>query len=533
VIDPDPGTRHAWPRRAWRRLQLLGWSGCLCLLAGSGATTSAGLATSAALSSTAGLGAGLIACACAGPNPASGTGFEPTGVQPSGDPHGQAGATSMSSSASTSPSTADGAEPDAVDQRAGPRGAMPALAEPAPPSAQREPVAVEPGVVEPGRTGAAAPPAARSAEGAPRRLEPSVASSEPDPSATRAGSAWPEPEPGTLQPATIQPAAMPSLLRVQRSAGRDWFVVDRPGDALDLLVLPGEVLDYDVEIDVGVGEIDAGDVQLSAGRSELVSSLPDAKAPESDVERIEVAWVRSTAKGAHFGYELRHMLETRFLPGPWPRLVHKDEQRGSENRNRELRLGFVEDKHQQEYRSDGHCRGCKSPEHQVEGLLPWQDPSHCKKCKRLEHRSWNKPQRQDAPSDGLDMLGAVWVARTMVKAGVERSVFPIVDRKRLWRVEASIGAPSVVSVPAGRYRCRPVALATSLLRGEPDDKPNAHFEGLFGLQGTLRIWLEEKTGTPVLIEGDLPIPVPLVDSLRVRVQLKSAKGADPEFRKLP
>jgi hypothetical protein len=56
---------------------------------------------------------------------------------------------------------------------------------------------------------------------------------------------------------------------------------------------------------------------------------------------------------------------------------------------------------------------------------------------------------------------------------------------------------------------------------------------LFGLQGALRIWLEEKTGTPVLIEGDLPIPVPLVDSLRVRVQLKSAKGADPDFRKLP
>jgi hypothetical protein len=27
--------------------------------------------------------------------------------------------------------------------------------------------------------------------------------------------------------------------------------------------------------------------------------------------------------------------------------------------------------------------------------------------------------------------------------------------------------------------------------------------------------------------------VPLVESLRVRVQLKSAKAADPEFRKLP
>ncbi len=338
------------------------------------------------------------------------------------------------------------------------------------------------------------------------------------------------PEPAYPPPATV---ARAPLLRLQQVAGRDWFVVDRPGDALDLRILPGEVLEYDVEIDLGVGAIDAGDVELSAGRSVMLSSLPDAKDATAEAGRVEVAWVRSTAKGAHFGYELRHMLETRFLPGPWPRLLHKDEQRGSENRNRESKLGLLEGEHQQEYRSDGHCRGCDSPEHKVEGLLPWQDPSHCKKCKRLEHRAWGKVQRQAAPADGIDMLGAVWVARTMVKAGLERSVFPIVDRRRVWQVTAAIGAPSVVSVPAGRYRCRPVSLATTLLRGEPDDKPNPHFEGLFGLQGALRIWLEEKTGTPVLIEGDLPIPVPLVDSLRVRVQLKSAKGADPDFRKLP
>jgi hypothetical protein len=360
----------------------------------------------------------------------------------------------------------------------------------------------------------------------PALVEPALVEPAPVPASPSSAAASPA-------PVVAPPAAYLPLLRSEKIAGREWFLVDRPGDALDLRILAGEVLEYDVEIDLGVGAIDAGDVELAAGRSVRMSGLPDAKDERAEPERVEVAWVRSTAKGAHFGYELRHVLETRFLPGPWPRLVHKDEQRGSENRNRETKLGSLDGGHLLEYRSDGHCRGCQSPEHQVEGLLPWQDPSHCKKCKRLEHRAWNKPARQESPADGLDMLGAVWVARTMVKAGVDRSVFPIVDRRRLWQVTAVIGAPSVVAVPAGRFRCRPVSLATKLLRGEPDDKPNAHFEGLFGLQGTLRIWLEEKTGTPVLIEGDLPIPVPLVDSLRVRVQLKSAKAADPEFRKLP
>jgi hypothetical protein len=320
---------------------------------------------------------------------------------------------------------------------------------------------------------------------------------------------------------------------LQQVAGRDWFVVDRPGDALDLRILPGEVLDYDVEIDVGVGDIDVGDVQLAAGRSELLSSLPDARSPAAGLEKVEVAWVRSTAKGAHFGYELRHTLETRFLPGPWPRLLHKDEQRGSENRNREMKLGADAGGQWIEFRSDTHCGGCQGSEHMVRGLFTWQDPSHCRKCKRLEHRVWEQPKRLEAPDDALDMLAAVWLARGMVKGGVERAVFPIADRHRLWEVAASIGKASVITVPAGRYSCRPVSLGTSLLRAAPGDKPNAHFQGLFGLQGALRIWLEEKTGTPVLIEGDLPIPVPLVDSLRVRVQLKSAKGADPDFCKLP
>lgn len=379
--------------------------------------------------------------------------------------------------------------------------------------------------VEPAPTEPSSEPAATQ----PPLAEPTLADpirAQPTPNAAA------QPDPAAAAPASTVPAPAP-LLRLQQVAGRDWFVVDRPGDALDLRILPGEVLDYDVEIDVGVGEIDAGDVQLAAGRSELLSSLPDARDPGATLEKVEVAWVRSTAKGAHFGYELRHTLETRFLPGPSPRLVHKDEQRGSENRNRESKLLADADGQWIEFRADTHCGGCPSREHMVKGLFSWQDPSHCRKCKRLEHRVWEQPKRLGAPEDALDMLGAVWVARNMVKSGVQRSVFPIVDRHRLWEVTASIGAPSVVAVPAGRFDCRPVSLGTRLLRAAPGDKPNANFQGLFGLQGSLRIWLEARTGTPVLIEGDLPIPVPLVDSLRVRVQLKAAAGADPEFRKLP
>lgn len=338
-------------------------------------------------------------------------------------------------------------------------------------------------------------------------------------------------------PAAATPAPR-RFVEPETAGGVDYLLVRRGEGRQPIAILPGEELAYDVEIDVGVGELDVGDVRLVSGREELLSSLPDARADSPATDRLESAWVRSVASGGYMGYHVVHTLETRFLPEQqWPRILHKDEQRGSENRNRELRLGFLDSGssgalHSLQYRSDGHCSKCENKEHYVEGTFVWQKPEHCKKCKKLEHRVWRAPLVDTAPEDALDMLGAVWIARSLVAGRKESADFTIVDRQRLWGVTAAVGERKDVEVPAGVYRSRRVSLSTRLLRGNPDDKANTNFQGLFGIQGTLKIWMEEATGTPVLIEGDLPIPVPLVDSLRVRVKLKSAKGVDPRFKKL-
>lgn len=396
-----------------------------------------------------------------------------------------------------------------------------------------------------GATAQPEPPAARPAEpaeAASAPVEPTPAPS-PEPAVEAAPPAAPAPEPAPEPRAAVpvapapQPAAPAPFLALERQQGRDWFLVRRGEGLQPLQILPGESLGYDVEIDVGVGDIDVGDVQLLSGREDLLSSLPDARAEAPQAGKLESAWVRSVASGGYMGYHVTHTLETRFLPQQWPRILHKDQQRGSENRNRELRLGYLasesgESVHSLQFRSDGHCGKCDNKEHFVDGTFVWQKAEHCKKCKKLEHRTWRAPITDTAPEDALDMLGAVWIARALVRDGGASTVFPIVDRQRLWQVVATVGERKDVEVPAGTYRCRRVSLATKLLRGNPDDKPGTTFQGLFGIQGTLKIWMEETTGTPVLIEGDLPIPVPLVDSLRVRVRLKSATGADPGFKKL-
>ena len=61
--------------------------------------------------------------------------------------------------------------------------------------------------------------------------------------------------------------------------------------------------------------------------------------------------------------------------------------------------------------------------------------------------------------------------------------------------------------------------------GEPHD--SGKFEGMFGIRGTLQIWVEAHTGVPVLIQGELPVPV--LGSLDVRVELQQAHGTPAEF----
>jgi hypothetical protein len=73
-----------------------------------------------------------------------------------------------------------------------------------------------------------------------------------------------------------------------------------------------------------------------------------------------------------------------------------------------------------------------------------------------------------------------------------------------------------------------VRLKSSVPPGEPPPKDG--FEGLFGLKGTIQVWLDAQYGVPVQIQGEFPIKL-LSSTLDVYVQLKgfrgSAKGFEP------
>jgi hypothetical protein len=310
---------------------------------------------------------------------------------------------------------------------------------------------------------------------------------------------------------------------------------ERGEGMLPILVPNGEELTFEVLIDVGfLGDVNVGSVVLSSGVEPYLAGLPVAGQPIGDhaatAKNRELGWVKSVATGGYLGYRVQHEIETRLLPQAYPSLFLRETQRGSENRRKEIKIGMRDGKLIADYRSDRHCPGCDNKEHFVESKWLWGKPEHCKKCKLAEHRIWRPVVTHDVPAGTLDMLSAVYLARSLVREGREREEFPLIDEDNIWSVEIKRGSRRKVTTPAGRFDCVQVALGTKLLVGEKGaEKQPQQFQGLFGLQGRIRIWMEVNSGVPVLIEGDLPVPIPFVDKLNVSVQLKSYRGTTATF----
>ncbi len=325
-----------------------------------------------------------------------------------------------------------------------------------------------------------------------------------------------------LPPAPVSVASEPGVrtTRIERGEGQ-----------VPLILPLDEELRFDVIIDVGIlGDIDVGDVTLTSGLERTPRGLPSARDPERKVEMFDRAWVNAVAEGGYAGYHLTQTLSASHLSQDWPRILYKDMQRGSENRMRELRLGEFEGALTAEYRSDHHCGGCKDRGHYVDSVWAWGDPYHCKKCKLAEHRIWRETVSREIPAGSIDMLSAVYVARAMLELGVDETSFPIVDQQKVWRVKVKKGANRWKEVPAGKFECAQMMLSADLeAGGREDENGSKNFRGLFGIQGTIRIWFDAKTGVPVLIQGQLPIPVPLVGDLDISVQLKKFKGTPAGF----
>lgn len=287
-----------------------------------------------------------------------------------------------------------------------------------------------------------------------------------------------------------------------KNAGPGDLVVPSEHHKIAIRIPEKERLAFVVQLNMAViGRMQVGSFVMNSRTEAYRSGLPKPGESPSKEPKKRKGFISAQARGGYMGYTLRHSIDARILPQKWPRVIVRDYQTGSENRRREVMYGERQGKAMSWYRRDRHCRTCDRREHFVKGRL-FSDEHHCKGCKRGEHRDWDAPKMQPVPPGALDMISAIFLARELVRTQTANVKFPLLDKDGWWNMTMVLGERANIETPAGTFACQAVKLDPQPPKGKEGKK---EFKGLFGIHGTLSIWLHAKTGVPVKIEGLVPV----------------------------
>lgn len=161
-----------------------------------------------------------------------------------------------------------------------------------------------------------------------------------------------------------------------------------------------------------------------------------------------------------------------------------------------------------------HCQGgpsCTESAHQVEHEVStgWfrsrKVRGHCHdlECGQATHEVWRTRARIQVGATVRDMLSVIYYARSLRFTPQEPShLVEVVQGRNVWKVQVSLVKSEFVEVPAGRF-------AANLIAITPVSQHDEKFEGLFGIKGSLKVWLDQASGQPVQVTGTIPFGVDL------------------------
>jgi hypothetical protein len=266
-----------------------------------------------------------------------------------------------------------------------------------------------------------------------------------------------------------------------------------------------ESLRFKVEVTVGpVRGLDVGKVTLECAQAPELEDQP-IEAAQAKKSRRPIGTIKTVASGGYLGYEVLHTIGVTWFVGISPRIEWDETLRGSNCSARTIRIGEIDGQWKIEYQKDRHCKGCNRKTHQVDGMMPWSNPRHCKDCERPEHRVPRDFKYLDVPADSMDMVSALYFARSFVRSGQKSLTLSLVNQDELWSVELTRGEEREIETPAGEFNCVRVLIGPKLAAGEGMGEEAAErFEALFGLHGNISLWVDKAGGFPVRIEGKAP-----------------------------
>lgn len=279
-------------------------------------------------------------------------------------------------------------------------------------------------------------------------------------------------------------------------------------DARALRVPRDEKLVFRVRVSIAFVDADVGKVTMRSSVEPYRASLlaaPAAPGAGADEPEREIGVLSTRAVGSYAWYSMDASIETRVLPQDWPRVTHRYTHDGSERRRRELQIGLRDDGWGASYRRDTDKNAPKGT------------------------RIWRDAKTRSVPTETLDLLSAVYLARELTRGEQELS-FPLLDKLTLWQMHLTRGRERRIETPAGTFDALEIRLDPAPYPGEEIDEEDVErFEGLFGLHGSIHLWVDRATGVPVRVQGELPAG-PL--DLEVDVSLESYSGTPEAFAPL-
>lgn len=299
---------------------------------------------------------------------------------------------------------------------------------------------------------------------------------------------------------------------LEAAALSPYATLEIPGNELPLPIPRAEELVFRVHIGLGPAEAEVGTLTLSTlvepYRDSVLKRAPAASAPAASAPAPrEVVLLRAHAKGGYAFYEADTLIQSRILPQEWPRVVYSSTQSGTEQRRSELSLGTLDGKSSARFKKDtdkGAPRGT---------------------------RVWREPKLREIPEGTLDMLSATFLARAMLEAGRPHVDLAMIDKLKVWQVRLKRGKAAIEKVPAGRFEVVELIMDTKPHASEPPpEEGEERFEGPFGINGDIRIWLHARTGVPVRFKGEIPAGL---FTLHADMSLVSYKGAPAAFQPAP
>lgn len=279
-----------------------------------------------------------------------------------------------------------------------------------------------------------------------------------------------------------------------------------PGAEVPALLVPREEkLVYKAYLDAGIVSAHVGSVtQTCSVMDQAVSVMVQQPASSAG----EVASIQLYAEGSYLFYSLESTLETRILPQQWPRLLYTALNKSSQTRRREIMVGTKDGAPMSSYRGDT-TKGAPAGT-----------------------RIWRTAKERSVPVGTLDMLTAVLQTRTLIRGQATEIVFPLIDKDRLWQLKLQRGQERRMETKPGTFfDVVEIVLAPEAYPGETIEK-SAQFEGVFGINGSIHLWVEKTTGVAVRIQGKIPVANETV-MIGVDVVLDSYSGTPEGFAPVP